>query len=64
MQTLNTAFEQTLTKTVNEEIEKQRDTICAGQLSGEDYKLQCGILLGMRQVLGYFDEVNKILSER
>lgn len=64
MQTLNTAYEIALTKIVDAEIESLRETIGAGQLSNEDYKFQCGKLAGMRQVLGYSDEVNKTLSKR
>lgn len=64
MQTLNTAFEQALTKIIDEELEAARDRISAGQLSHEDYRFQCGKLAGMRDVVGYFDIVNKILSER
>ena len=64
MQTLNTAFEQALTKITEGEITSAQESISAGQLSPEDYRFQCGKLAGMRQVLGYFDEVNKLLSER
>lgn len=64
MQTLNTAFEQALTKIIDEELEAARDRISAGQLSPEDYRFQCGKLAGMRDVVGYFDIVNKQLSER
>lgn len=64
MQTLNTAFEQALTKLINEEIENARERVSAGQLTYEDYRFQCGKLAGMRDVVGYFDIVNKLLSER
>lgn len=64
MQTTNTAFESHLLKIVDAEIKSAETAIAAGQLPFEDYKFQCGKLSGMRQVLGYFDEVNKILDER
>jgi hypothetical protein len=64
MQTLNTAFEQALTKLMDEEIEAARERISAGQMTPEDYRFQCGKLAGMRDVLGYFEIVNKLLSER
>lgn len=53
-----------MTKIIDEELEAARDRISAGQLSHEDYRFQCGKLAGMRDVVGYFDIVNKILSER
>lgn len=64
MQTLDTAFERALTKVIDEEIENLRENVSAGQMTPEDYKFQCGKLAGMRQVIGYFDIVNKQLSER
>lgn len=64
MQTLNTAFERILQRLVDEEIEKARNDLSAGHLPDyAEYRFQAGKIAGMRQVLGYFDEVNKILAE-
>ncbi len=64
MQTLDTAFERALTKIVSEQIEIAKDEVIGTVSAGGNAQLAVGKILGMRQVLGYFDEVNKQLSER
>lgn len=64
MQTLNTLFEKTLLDMTTVEIEKAKDDLAAGMLPHDDYKFHCGKIAGMRQVLGYFDEVNRLINER
>ncbi len=61
---MSAAFETTLTRLIDEEIETELLIIGLGQLTPEDYRFRCGKLAGMRQVLDYFPEVNKLLNER
>jgi hypothetical protein len=65
MQTTNTEFQRLLTKIMHEEMEKFSETMTSGLvMSFEDYKYECGRMAGFRLVLGYFDEVNKLLDEK
>lgn len=64
MQTLDTAFERALTKIIEEQIEAAKDEVIGAVAGGSRAEITVGKILGMRQVLGYFDEVNKQLSER
>lgn len=61
---MQTKFEAIQTALIEEEIAKLINTISLGQMTPEIYKFECGKLAGMRQVLGYSDEVNKKLAER
>jgi hypothetical protein len=65
MQTVDTRFEAIQRRIAEEEIAVQVEQIATGQLdSFEAYKFKCGVIAGMRAVLGYSDEVNKKLEER
>lgn len=64
MQTLNTAFERKLTEMIEAEIEGEKDKMSAGAMDHDAYKVSAGKIMGYRDILKMFEDVNKHLDER
>ena len=59
-------FQHELTKMIEAELSRIAENLCAGMAITDitQYKHEVGRIQGLRTVLGMFEEVNAVLSER
>jgi hypothetical protein len=65
IQTTSTRFERELTKIINEEMARIATSLAVGMSVNDyaSYVKEVGKYNGLKMVLGYFDEVNRIINE-
>jgi hypothetical protein len=62
----NNLFQHELTKMIDTELSRIAENLCVGMAITDiaQYKHEVGRIQGLRTVLGMFEEVNTVLSER